>query len=173
MNDSLQILPSDLNDIDQILRVYQSVAKDPGGIIRIEDEVTKEYVLDFLVKSIEKGLTLVARIGDRVVGEIHAYTPDIFAFQHLLTDLTIVVDPDYQCKGIGRKLFEAFIEIVTLEMVHILRIELYTREYNDRNVRFYESLGFINEGRQHDKIFVSPGVYETPLHMAWLRQSQN
>ena len=44
---------------------------------------------------------------------------------------------------------------------------MYTREEDKRNVKFYESLGIINEGRQKDKIYISKSEFETPLHMAW------
>ena len=56
---------------------------------------------------------------------------------------------------------------MTSELTHIKRIELYTREQNKRNIKFYESLGFMNEGRQKDKIFISESEFETPLHMVW------
>lgn len=110
-------------------------------------------------------------IDGKVVGEIHAYTPNIHAFQHLLTDLTIIVSPDHQGKGIGRALFEEFLHRVETDLTHIRRIELYTREHNVKNIRFYESLGFLNEGRQQDKIFSAPSAFETPIHMAWFNKN--
>ena len=165
----IQIIKSELKHQSEILDLYKSIAGIRDGIIRIENEVTEEYVSGFLNRAIENGLSLVAMLENEIVGEIHAYTPDIYAFQHLLTDLTIVVNPNHQGTGIGRKLFESFLEIVKEEFTHIKRIELYTREHNSRNVMFYESLGFVNEGRQKDKIYVSPSEFETPIHMAWFR----
>ncbi|MGB6150927.1 MAG: type I restriction enzyme HsdR N-terminal domain-containing protein [Pricia sp.] len=44
---------------------------------------------------------------------------------------------------------------------------LFKREHNARNIKFYESLGFKNEGRQDRKIYISNSTFETPLHMAW------
>ena len=151
----------------ELLQLYREVAQISGGIIRNKHEINEEYISDFLTKSIENGLVLIGTIEDNIVGEIHAYTPGIQAFQHILTDLTIIVDPNNQGKGIGRKLFEKFLEMVTADLTQIKRIELYTREHNEQNVRFYESLGFINEGRQKDKIFINESEFETPLHMAW------
>lgn len=151
----------------ELLQLYSKVAEISEGIIRNKNEINKDYISDFLTKSIGNGLILIGLIDGKIVGEIHAYTPNIYAFQHILTDLTIVVDPSNQQKGIGRKLFESFLKNVTSELTHIKRIELYTREHNERNVKFYESLGFVNEGRQKDKIFVSESEFETPLHMAW------
>lgn len=150
-----------------IYALYKSVSKLPGGIIRTSEEITPEYVNGFVDKSLEEGISLVAMQGTKLLGEIHAYTPGIRAFQHLLTDLTIVVCPDYHGRGIGRKLFEHFLEQVEQNWTHILRVELFVRTQNQRNISFYESLGFVNEGRQEHKIYLRPGKLETPIHMAW------
>ena len=163
----LKIKPVDPNEAVQLFTLYKKVAAIQDGIIRNENEVNEAYISEFLTNSVNNGLILGAYMGDKIVGEIHAYTPNIYAFQHLLTDLTVVVDPKHQGKGIGRKLFEHFLKTVESSHQHILRVELFTREHNKRNVLFYESLGFINEGRQKDKIFVNSTVLETPLHMAW------
>jgi len=164
---NLDIKQAEFNQEMELFQLYQEVAAFPDGIIRNQDEIGPAYISEFLSNSINNGLILVGISDEIIVGEIHAYTPDIFAFQHILTDLTIVVSPKYHGKGIGRKLFEAFLKIVEEEYKHILRIELYVREHNTRNVRFYESLGFINEGRQESKILTTELKLETPLHMAW------
>lgn len=164
---TLEIRKAQISDIDELLKLYKKVARLPDGIIRCYDEIGESFVNGIISKSTDNGLMLVGVLENRIVGEIHAFTPDIFAFQHILADLTIVVDPLHQGKGFGRQLFESFLEIVRSEYQHILRIELYTREHNLRNVRFYESLGFINEGGQKNKIFVNSSQFETPLHMAW------
>jgi len=163
----IKIKPGGLNMESELIGLYKDIAENRNGIIRIKDDIDKDYVFGFLTRSINKGLIIVAVINDKIVGEIHAYTPDIYAFQHLLTDLTIVVDPKFQGKGIGRQLFEEFLRIVKENFHHILRLELYVREHNTQNVKFYESLGFINEGRQKHKIYKSKSEFETPLHMAW------
>lgn len=162
-----KIQKAELKHKVELLKLYKRVAEISDGIIRNQYEINEAYITDFLTNSINNGLILIGTISGRIVGEIHAYTPGIYAFQHMLTDLTILVDTNHQGKGIGRKLFERFLKYVTEDFTHIKRIELYTREHNHRNVKFYESLGFVNEGRQKDKIYISKGTFETPLHMAW------
>ncbi|WP_109852544.1 GNAT family N-acetyltransferase [Aquimarina sp. AU58] len=164
---NLHIKKAELKNKDELLQLYKKTAEVDDGIIRNTNEINLEYISQFLENSINNGHILIALMHHKIVGEIHAYTPSIYAFQHILTDVTIVVDPNHQGKGIGRKLFEQFLEDVKTDLTHIFRVELYTREHNDRNVRFYKSLGFINEGRQKDKIFISNSKFETPLHMAW------
>lgn len=163
----LKIINAGLEHKGALLALYKIVAKISDGIIRNEDEIDEEFVVDFLEKSINNGLILIGMIDGKIVGEIHAYKPNIYAFQHMFTDLTIVVSPDNQWQGIGRMLFESFLNNVEKNFTHIKRIELYTREHNTKNVQFYESLGFINEGRQKDKIFIKSSTFETPIHMAW------
>ncbi|WP_108868191.1 GNAT family N-acetyltransferase [Aquimarina aquimarini] len=168
-----EIQKAELKHASELLQLYIKVAGISDGIIRNKEEINQGYVNNFLKHSIENGLILIAVINGHLVGEIHAYTPTIYAFQHILTDLTIIVDPDHQGKGIGRSLFESFLNIVKTNLDHIKRIELYTREHNKRNVSFYKSLGFINEGRQKDKIYISASEFETPLHMAWFNPNYN
>jgi ribosomal protein S18 acetylase RimI-like enzyme len=162
-----EIAAAQMAHLPQLLALYQQAAQDPAGLIRLPAEVDEPYVGGFLANARQHGLSLVALDGQRVVGEIHAYTPPLFAFQHLLTDLTIVVAPAYQGQGLGRQLFTTFLATVQQRFRHILRVELYVRETNVRNVQFYESLGFVNEGRQDRKIFAGQGQFETPQHMAW------
>ena len=164
---SLSIRKATIEDYPQLILLYKEVASKSGGIIRIDDEIDFDYVNMFLENSTKNGLSLVAEVDSSIVAEIHAYTPEIFAFRHMLSDLTIVVHPEYQNKGIGKKLFKAFLKKVQDEFRHILRIELYVREENKPIVKFYESLGFINEGRQKNKILNASNELETPLHMAW------
>lgn len=165
----IQIKKTKLADKGGILELYQSVSEIKDGLIRRPNEIHATYIETFLERASHNGLSLIAQADDQIVGEMHAYTPNLFAFQHILTDLTIVVHPDFHGKGIGRQLFNDFLNHVREEMTHISRIELFTREDNVRNVKFYESLGFQNEGRQRNKIFKGGNEFETPIHMAWLR----
>ena len=164
---NFRIEPAEYDQAFKLHHLYRKVALSPNGLIRRKDEITKDYIDGFMYNSLKNGLILVGTDDDDIIGEIHAYTPGIYAFQHILTDLTIVVDPVYQGKGVGRNLFEKFLEIVKTQYHHILRIELFVREHNIPIVKFYESLGFKNEGRQEFKIYSSESGFETPLHMAW------
>jgi len=164
----LKILPGNLSMRDQLMQIHQAVSAIPGGLIRKPAEITSSYIEEIIESASSNGLMLVAQEGEEIVGEIHAYTPNIFSFQHLLTDLTIVVHPGHQGKGVGRKMFTRFLDIVQNDYPHILRVELYVRRHNTKNVQFYTSLGFEIEGVHERKIYVSPGMFETPLQMVWI-----
>jgi len=159
------------NDCEEIRSLYRRVASKEDGLARKADEITPEYVMHFVAHSADSGIILVA-VDDSshtIVGEIHCYSRKIDVFQHVLGELTIAVDPDYQAKGIGILLFERLLEIVLREKPAILRVELIARESNRRAIRFYESLGFKVEGRFEKRIKSAGGSYEADIPMAWLR----
>ncbi|NET34231.1 MAG: GNAT family N-acetyltransferase [Cyanothece sp. SIO1E1] len=167
---SVRIERSELAHTEAIFSLYQDVVRHSGGIIRIEEEVTSDYVRSFLQKSIQSGIAY--HITDpaeaqSIIAEIHAYKPGLSAFRHILADLTIVVHPDFQGKGLGKKLFVAFLEEVRVKFPEVLRVELFVREQNTSAIRFYQKMGFIEEGRLKDKILNLDGSLETPLEMTW------
>lgn len=166
-NDGLSLRVSSTEDATAVLALYRRVAQVPGGLARLPFEITMPYVEGFLEPASTRGVGLVAESAAGVVlGEIHAYSPTIFCFSHVLTDLTIAVDPKLQGSGLGRRLFSAFLQKVVDERPHISRVELIARESNTRAIRFYESLGFEREGELRGRILNSDGSLESDIPMA-------
>ena len=172
-SENLTIRRSEAGDQEAILALYRKVAREPGGLARLEPEVDADYVSGFLLAALERGLGFVAVLENRLVGEIHAYTAGLFCFTHVLSDLTIAVDPDAQGKGVGRGLFSNFMAAVSEEYPDIQRVELIARESNQRAIQFYESLGFEQEGVFRDRIRNLDGSLEADIPMAWRRPGSN
>ncbi len=153
-----------------IFSLYREVVRQSGGIIRIEDEVTLDYVRSFLQKSIESGIAYHIKDpneADSIIAEIHAYRPGTSAFRHILADLTIVVHPSFQGQGLGKQTFVAWLEEVEANFPEVLRVELFVREQNTSAIQFYQKMGFIEEGRLKNKILNLDGSLETPIEMTW------
>lgn len=167
--ESVVIRPTAAADADLVYELYRKVARVPGGLARLEQEVDQTYVAGFLKASLDRGLSLVAETDGQILGEIHAYSPGLYCFAHLLSDLTIAVDPDSQGAGVGRRLFAAFMQAVRKERPELTRVELIARESNLRAIRFYESLGFAREGEFKGRIRNLDGSMESDIPMAWLR----
>ena len=148
--------PANAADGNSISTLYKKVIRISGGLARREEEVTGKYVADFIEKSRAHGLQFVATDGTHIVGEIHCYKTGIACFDHLLGELTIAVDPDYQGRGVGKALFMAVMSEVKENRKDILRIELLTGESNKRAIAFYQSLGFIIEGRMPNRYKLGP-----------------
>jgi ribosomal protein S18 acetylase RimI-like enzyme len=160
---------ADINDVDSIIKLYKAVALQSGGIARQENEVTEAYVTSFVEKSISKGLIIVCEHPENpeeIIAELHAYRNGLKVFNHVLTELTIAVHPDYQGKKIGRTIFTIFLEEVAKNMTHIGRVELVTQEDNTRAINLYQSLGFRIEGRMEMRIKMH-GKYQADIPMGW------
>ncbi|MFN7119656.1 MAG: GNAT family N-acetyltransferase [Saprospiraceae bacterium] len=164
------IVSLNLQHDEALFRLYQKVAAESGGIIRVSSEITPAYVSGMLHKCVQQGLIFGIFNPAKpfqLIAEIHTYTPDIQAFRHLLTDLTVVVHPDFQGKGLGKLIFEHLLNEIKRAHPHILRVELFVRENNAKAVEFYQRLGFIEQGRHRHKIKNADGSLETPIEMAW------
>jgi putative acetyltransferase len=160
------IRESSLSDSQAVLNLYKYVAETPGGLARLAFEVTPIYVESFLSAASLRGLGLVAEIDGEIAAEIHGYSPEIFCFSHVLTDLTIAVAPAQQGTGVGRLLFAEFLRRVAEDRPHISRVELIARESNTRALAFYESLGFVREGELRGRILNADGSLENDIPMA-------
>ena len=166
----MHIRTAEAEDHPSIKKLYEAVAQQPGGIARTKDEITDHYVSGFLTRSMESGLILVAEhpdIADELIGEIHACKPGPAVFNHVYSDLTIVVHPDFRGKKIGRTLFTIFLEEIGVNRRDIGRVELVARESNHRAIKFYQSFGFTIEGRLEMRIKTLDGDYEADIPMGW------
>lgn len=156
-------------DFSSIVNLYRSVARQGGGIAREESEITEAYVRNFTEKAQQKGMQVVCcDENNTLIGELHCYPLDPRAFAHVLGELTIAVAPACQGRGIGKKLFQTLLDLVRRERPDILRIELITRESNQKAIALYQSLGFVIEGRLEKRILGADGQLEADIPMAWL-----
>jgi putative acetyltransferase len=165
------VTPASKEDFAGIKALYQSVAKQGGGIARTEEEITDDYIHHNLESALARGICYLAKSADQVVGEIHAYRPLPTLFAHVLSDLTIAVHPYFQGCGVGRAIFSALLDEVKTKHSHILRVELFVRESNLKAQAFYQSLGFHIEGRFQQRVRRLDGELEADIPMAWVRQN--
>jgi putative acetyltransferase len=160
-----------VDDVSGIFELYLKVAAIEGGLARVASEVSTEYVSNFVGKSVENGVILIARdtVTNKIIGEIHGYSLGIKVFAHIIGEVTILVHPDYQGFGVGRALFTDFMRCIEKERPDILRVELIARESNTKAIRFYEKMGFRVEGRFENRIASVNGGFEADIPMAWTR----
>jgi ribosomal protein S18 acetylase RimI-like enzyme len=166
----MDIRTTEFTDREKLKELYKAVAVSGDGIARLENEITDEYISEFLEKSIQRGFSIVAENPadpNQLIGEIHAYTPGIEVFDHVYSEMTMLVHPQFQGKKIGRTLLTIFLEEIGLNKHDIGRVELFTRESNTRAIKLYQSLGFRIEGRFEMRIKTSDNHYEADIAMAW------
>src|SRR5688572_11214153 len=139
-----------IGDVAALVNLYRRVAEGSGGIARTREEVTTEYVSGFVERSLANGLIIVLENKeepDELIAEVHAYKPGIRLFEHVFSDLTLLVDPRFQGRGIGRTIFTIFLDEIVNNRPDVGRVELLTAESNARALHLYQSLGFTIEGR--------------------------
>lgn len=161
-------------DIKQIFLLFRKVAAEPGGIARSDDEITYNYIEEFMQNAANTGVELIAiddSNGGEIIAELHCYKFFPKAFKNVLSDLTIVVHPAMQGKGIGKKIFLELLNYIELKRPDILRVELIARESNTKAIDFYKQIGFVQEGRFEKRIIGTDNQFEADIPMAWFNKN--
>jgi len=157
-------------DLTKIYTLYKKVATESTGLARSGDEITWQYVEDFMKNSGDSGIELVTdhpENSSQIIAEVHCYKLVPKTFSHVLSELTIAVDPDFQGKGIGRMIFTDLLDLIKTNRPDTMRVELISREFNLKAISFYESLGFKREGRLEKRIRSNANEFEADVPMAW------
>lgn len=158
------------SDTAGLLQLHRTVARISQGIARTETEITEAYIQQLFLQTTQNGLMLVALSETgQLIAEIHASKYGLRIFDHILTGLTIVVHPDFQGMGIGKKLFQQFLQDVQQQFPEVGRVELESRATNHRSISLYQRLGFELEGRMKHKTRNLDGSFEDSLLMAWTK----
>lgn len=158
------------DDLNPLIGLYTHVSRAEGGIARKHDEISEDYVKNFLSKSLDNGLIIVGEhpeVAGELIASVHGYKPGIKVFDHVLSDVTLVVHPQFQGKKIGRTILTIFLEEIALNRMDIGKIELITRESNHKAMALYQSMGFKVEGRMEMRIKTSSDTYEADIPMGW------
>ncbi|WP_019668833.1 GNAT family N-acetyltransferase [Eudoraea adriatica] len=164
---------ANLTDKENVLKLYKRVSKINGGIARTENEITETYIINNLKKSIDNGISLIVDNPNcsKIIAEIHCYKLTPSVFDHVLSELTIVVDPKFQNQGLGKLLFKSLLKHIEDNRTEILRVELIARESNTKAITFYEKLGFKIEGRFERRINNGTENFEADIPMAWFNKN--
>ncbi|MEJ7644999.1 MAG: GNAT family N-acetyltransferase [Chryseolinea sp.] len=166
----MQFRTAEIDDLHKLVALYKAVARQEGGIARLEHEVTEDYVKDFLIKSLASGLIIVGEHPEdpeRLVAEMHGYKAGPKIFDHVLGEITVLVDPEFQGKKVGKTLMMIFLDEIVRNRTDIGKVELFTSEGNHRAMALYQSLGFRIEGRFEMRIRTPDKNYEADIPMGW------
>lgn len=159
-----------VKDFEEIFDLYSLVSKTIGGLARTENEITKDYVKNFVEKSLQDGIQFVILDkfnNGKIIAEIHCYKLEPRVFVHNLSELTIAVDTTHQGKGLGKKLFQTVLDYIMESRDDVFRVELIARESNTKAIKLYENLGFKIEGRLVNRLKNNESYFEADIPMAW------
>ncbi len=158
-------------DFDGIFNLYKRVAAQGNGIAREADEITEGYIRGNMIRGMNNGIVLVVESEGQIVAEMHASRMEIRIFDHILSNLTIAIHPDFQGQGIGYQLFSHFLRKVEDEMPHILRVELHARDGNEAAIRLYKKLGFELEGYLKNRDKLADGTFYDDVSFGWMNKN--
>lgn len=156
-----------MQDALALKKLYKKVAAIPGGLARTEHEITDTYIHKTLSNGVERGLALVVENQGALIGSMIKYRLEPKIFSHVLAEGSILVDPEYQGKGIGSKLISQFLQEIQNHCPDILRVEIIARESNPA-LKLYKKLGFREEGRFENRIQSVNGNLEADIPMVWM-----
>lgn len=163
----MKIRKANISDREAIADIYRAVAANVSGIARRPHEITNTYVYSLLNRKEEDAVFLVAVDEDfEVVGAIISVKSGLEVYSHILSELTIVVKPEAQSKGIGRQLAFAFLEHVFNNRPDVMRVEMEVIHVLDR-IAAYEAVGFVKEGETKNRIRHKDGTFSNSILMAW------
>lgn len=89
---------------------------------------------------------------------------------HVLTDLTVVVHPEFQKLGLGKELAVKFLTVIKQECTHIGIVEFFIRETATDTIKYFESIGFKQQGKLDGRIKTIHG-YEAELVLSWINNN--
>ncbi len=162
------------NDKSEVYDLYKRVAEIDGRIARTRNKITDEYINNMISSSGKNGIHLVVdhpTSENQLVGEIHCYKLGPSVFNHVLSELTMVVSEDFQGKGIGKLLLKILLSTIETKRNDILRVELIARESNTKAIELYQQLGFKIEGKLENRIDSRNGTFEADIPMAWINKN--
>ena len=150
----MEIRPATTNDVEHICLLAEQINiqhyngaphifKKPTGIAR-----DRAFWSEHIIK--EKAVFLVATVNNCVIGFITASITENKTITFLKPKIicrigTVVVEEQFQKKGIGRDLMSKIEEWSVSKGVNEIRLEV--MEFNILGQQFYDSIGFVNSSR--------------------------
>jgi ribosomal protein S18 acetylase RimI-like enzyme len=162
---NLNIREARVEDAAILVAAERDTAETPGLLVSRSSELTLESFEKKIVELSKSGRYLVAEKDGKIMGHAFLDPMPLQAISHVFR-LTIVVHPGYESQGIGNALMKNLMDWAT-QTPRVRKIELLVRATNQRAIRLYSKLGFLEEGRFKDRVRLPDGSFVDDLAMAW------
>lgn len=150
-------------DAAVIAEAEANIAATPGFLVGVPHEIPLATYQASIQALQSDGLYIVAEDGDVLAAHLLLDPMGMERLAHVLR-LTIVVYPTHQGQGLGKRLLQHAIHWAQQDQ-RFDKIELNVRATNQRAIRLYKSLGFVEEGRLIKRIKISDGEYLDDIAM--------
>jgi RimJ/RimL family protein N-acetyltransferase len=154
-----------IEDAPILTKAEQETAKLPGFLVSRPHELTIESFAAKINELAVLGRYIVAEDNQRIIGHALLDPMRLEAIAHVFR-LTIVVHPGFHNRGVGETLMRDLMNWAK-QASHLQKIELLVRATNERAIRLYSKLGFVEEGRFRKRVHLVNGGFVDDLAMAW------
>ncbi|MBX7219961.1 MAG: GNAT family N-acetyltransferase [Blastocatellia bacterium] len=160
------IRPARLEEAALLAAAEREIARVPGRLASSPDELKDDMFRDriALLAQHDAGLCIVLETEGEIVGHAFLEPHRLAALSHVVF-LTIAIHEGHQGRGLGKKMMVHLIDWVRSHP-RIEKFELQVRSSNERAIRLYQSLGFVEEGRKTRRIKYGADDYQDDVYMA-------
>jgi ribosomal protein S18 acetylase RimI-like enzyme len=131
---NLIITQATKEDLPVILDVQKKAFGEVARIFHLKTMPQIEQTLESITEEFNKLIFLNASMDSKIIGSVRAYSKAGTCYIHRL-----IVLPEYQNKGIGKALMA---EVESRFKNKVTRYELFTGAQDQRNLYFYNQLGY-------------------------------
>ncbi|HEX6174261.1 MAG TPA: GNAT family N-acetyltransferase [Candidatus Binatia bacterium] len=154
-----------IEDAAVLTKAEQDTAQIPGLLVSRPHELTTESFAAKITELATLGRYIVAENNERIIGHALLDPMRLEATAHIFR-LTIVVHSGFQNRGVGEALMRDLMNWAK-QAPNLRKIELLVRATNERAIRLYFRMGFIEEGRFRERVGLVNGGFVDDLAMAW------
>jgi len=154
-----------IEDAAILVATERATAETPGLLVSRPSELILESFEKKIADLSKLGRYVVAEKDGNIVGHALLDPMPLEAISHVFR-LTIVVHPGFQSLGIGEALMRDLMDWA-LQTPRVGKIELLVRATNERAIRLYLKLGFVEEGRFRKRVRLPDGELVDDIAMAW------
>jgi RimJ/RimL family protein N-acetyltransferase len=160
-----------IEDATFLAAAERATAETPGLLVSQPYELILESFEKKIVDLSKVGRYIVAEKDGKIVGHALLDPMPLEALSHVFR-LTIVVHPGFLGQGIGTSLMRDLMDWAE-QTPRVEKIELLVRATNERAIRLYLKLEFIQEGRFRNRVRLRDGEFVDDIAMAWFPRREH
>src|SRR2546426_6432728 len=146
-----------IEDATFLAAAERATAETPGLLVSQPYELILESFEKKIVDLSKVGRYIVAEKDGKIVGHALLDPMPLEAISHVFR-LTVVVHPGFRNQGIGDALMRDLMDWAK-RTSRVAKIELLVRSTNERAIRLYSKLGFVEEGRFRNRVRLPDGSF--------------